>query len=342
MKDPFLEHCGGWTPAPDILTRNYGFETAYTWGRIRRLCQLGGGTFTASHEAIGDRIGMSRRALIEILKRLISDGYVEDLTPGVRNRAHTYSVKKGEAKILSGMQISHTESDIPLKDNEGIEPEGIDVGMRNLHSEDAEIAHLAPSGMQDLPNGYAKNAHPGMQNLHLNRDSLETPKETTTKESLTPVQIVPTPKESRPPKALKTKEYSPQQKQLFLALAGMCHIDLSVATPKQRGQLDHASKALSKAITDLDQFKARFPVYWLAMDWRGQKGQSPDPPQIQEAYGDYCHWLKNGALASGQTLQQPKNGAIRASPALSAERQEIARQLQAEDAKEIYNPLDRS
>lgn len=176
MTDSFLEDCGGWTPAPDVLTRNsnYGFEGAYLWGRIRRLCQIGKGSYTISHEELGKRIGMSRRTVIKYLDRLIEDGYIEDLTPGVRNKAHTYSVQRGEAKILSGMQISHTESDMSLEDTEGVEPEGIDVGMRNLHSEGAKIAHLDDGAVQFLHTDYAKIAQQGMQNLHLKRDSLET------------------------------------------------------------------------------------------------------------------------------------------------------------------------
>jgi len=89
------------------------------------------------------------------------------------------------------MQISHTESDMTSEDKEVSEPEGIDVGMRNLHSEDAEIAHRDGTGMQDLHTEYAEIAQPGMQNLHLKRDSLETIKETTTKE------IAPPPKSQR-------------------------------------------------------------------------------------------------------------------------------------------------
>lgn len=158
MTDPFLDNAGGWTPVPDTLTRNkrYGFEGAYLWGRLRRLCQLGGGKYTISHEALGDRIGMSRRTVIKYLDRLIEDGYVEDLDSGVKNRAHAYSTKIGEDKILSGVQISHTEI-ITEPDECANSAQDNDVGMRKLHTTYAEIAH------------------PGMQNLHLNRDSLETP-----------------------------------------------------------------------------------------------------------------------------------------------------------------------
>jgi hypothetical protein len=136
---------------------------------------------------------MSRRTVIKYLDRLIEDGYVEDLTPGVKNKPHTYSVKCGEDKILAevqcGMQISHTESDII--------PQGVmqdkDVGMRNLHSESAEIAQPNGATMQELPTGrqnlhsdYAENAQDGMQNLHLNRESLDIDSRDNKKSAATP------------------------------------------------------------------------------------------------------------------------------------------------------------
>lgn len=174
MTDSFLDDCGGWTPAPDVLAQKYGFESAYLWGKLRRLCQLGNGQYTISPEALGKRFGMSRRTVIDRLKLMIQDGYVEDLTPGVRNKAHTYSVKKGEAKIVSGVQISHTDIETTPQD----EKLDTDMSMRIPHSDNAKFAHQNDTGMQKLPNRYAENAHPGMQNLHLNRESLETDKDT--------------------------------------------------------------------------------------------------------------------------------------------------------------------
>lgn len=109
--------------------------------------------------------------------------------------------------------------------------------------------------------------------------------------------------ESNPDK--ESKELSPKQK-LFLVLADLCHIELRAASEKQKGQLGNVSRTLVNLVMDIDQFKVKFPAYWAAMDWRGKKGQSPEPPQIQEAYGDYCHWLKNGEKV---TTELPKNGA---------------------------------
>lgn len=278
MTDPFLEQCGGWTPAPDVLTQKYGFESAYLWGRLRRLCQLGNGTYTISPEALGKRFGMSRRTVIDRLKAMIKDGYIEDLTPGVRNKAHTYSVKKGEDKILSGMQISHTEDDYPTETGKDLDLDS-DVGMRNLHSESAEIAYQNGEGMQKLPNRYAKNAHPGMQNLHLNRESLETHKEISDKS---------------PPNGLSPGKIDGKLKQeMVYKLSQICKINLGRASGKQKGQLGTSAEALIKTGVSPPQLDG-FIKRWYIKDWRGVKGQAPEPHQVCEEWDRLEEPLQDG------------------------------------------------
>lgn len=179
MADSFLDSAGGFTPVPDKLVREYGFEVAYVWGKVWRYCQMANGACTASHETIAKRAGMSRRTLIEKLNVLIRDGYIEDLTPDLKNKPHTYCTTKGEGKITSTMQISHTDITTPASDT--------DVDMRILHSDDANNAHPNPSTMQNLHTQDAEIAQPTMQNLHLKKDSLETIKET---KELTPKGVV--------------------------------------------------------------------------------------------------------------------------------------------------------
>ena len=186
MGDSFLDKAGGYTPVPDKLVRDYGFEVAYVWGKVWRYCQMANGSCTASHETIANRAGMSRRTLIEKLNVLIRDGYIEDLTPGLKNKPHTYCTRIGEDKITSTMQISHT-----------------DIDMRILHSEDVEFAQPEPSTMQNLHSQDAEFAQPTMQNLHLKKDSLDTLKDTktTSKEvgaSPPPAEKVSIPRRSRP------------------------------------------------------------------------------------------------------------------------------------------------
>lgn len=177
MTDSFLDNAGGYTPVPDKLVREYDFTTAYAWGKVWRYCRMANGTCTASHETIAKRAGMSRRSLIEKLNVLIEAGYIEDLTPNLKNKPHTYCTKKGEEKILSAMQISHTESDNPTEDNEDSTLD-TEMGMRIPHSDSAENAQPDTPTMQNLHGTYAEFAQPTMQNLHLKKDSLETLQET--------------------------------------------------------------------------------------------------------------------------------------------------------------------
>jgi hypothetical protein len=166
--NPFLDNAGGFTPVPDELLKRYApaFEPAYVWGVVWRYCQMENGSCTASHDTIAARAKMSRRTIIKYLDKLIEDGYVEDLTPGLRNKPHTYCTKKGEA-LITTMQISHTEQATIQQDN--------DVGMRNLHSDSANNAQQQVSTMQDLHTDNAEFAQPTMQDLHLKKDSQETP-----------------------------------------------------------------------------------------------------------------------------------------------------------------------
>lgn len=165
--------------------------------------------------------------------------------------------------------------------------------------------------------------------------------------TLPSVQNVLTPKDSLSktplPKEFAPKKIaSPEQNKLFLILAGLCRIELKVATDKQIGQLDQAAKALVKTVKDSDQFKEKFGIYWLTVDWRGKQDQPPTPAQVREVYGDYCHWLEhgqqNGAKQNGhqRTYKTRQDGhAIKPRPMdettireVESEIAELERQLQ--------------
>lgn len=299
MTDPFLKNCGGFTPVPDELANNYGFESAYLWGKLRRFCQLDGGTYTASHEAIGNRIGMSRRNLIDRLNILIKDGYVEDLTPGVRNRAHTYSVKKGEAKILAGMQISHTESDMQTQ-AELSPAEDTNVGMRNLHTSTVECAENAQqngTGMQNLPSQSAEFAHPelvGMQNLHLKRD----------KDSLK--------QESNPSKESKRGVAPPENSNMLAphtqALMTICKLDWEFVKGDKPalGAFNRIRDFLiKKGATTADI--AEFDVWRRTHHWTGNS--PPTLKQVGEYWPQYQEWVTQGRPESVAVQTNKQNGA---------------------------------
>lgn len=81
----------GFTPAPDVLIRDYGYITALVWGKVWRYCQMADGVCRASIDRIANELGMSDNTIMRHLKPLCDDGYLYDSTPERRNKPHIYS-----------------------------------------------------------------------------------------------------------------------------------------------------------------------------------------------------------------------------------------------------------
>jgi DNA-binding Lrp family transcriptional regulator len=143
-------------PVSRPLVEELGFQVAYLFGIVWNYCQMENGICNASHDTIAKRAGMSRRSVITHLDELIKAGYIEDLTPDVRNTPHHLSTKIGVQKLHTKERVIEEEK--PIEEPEGCE----------------NPAHQNEEGVQNLHTRYAKNAHRGMQNLHKNRQSQET------------------------------------------------------------------------------------------------------------------------------------------------------------------------
>lgn len=79
------------TPLIDSLVARYGsLTTAAVFGSIWRHAQMQKGKCEASHETIADQVGVSTKTVERHVKKLVADGYVEDLTPDRRNAPHEY------------------------------------------------------------------------------------------------------------------------------------------------------------------------------------------------------------------------------------------------------------
>jgi hypothetical protein len=151
-------------PVSQILVQEFDYQTAYVFGVVWRYCQMEEGVCNASHESIAGTAGMARRTVIPYIEKLIKAGYIEDLTPDIRNRPHDLCTKKGVQKLHTKEQEYRKEQEKRCAENAHQEQEKY-----------AKSAQQTPSGMQELPTSSAKSAHQnagGMQNLHLNRESL--------------------------------------------------------------------------------------------------------------------------------------------------------------------------
>jgi len=117
----FVSVMSGFTPAPDVLCKEYGYITALVWGRVWRYCQMADGVCRAAIGKIGAGLGMSDRTIIRHMEELCQGGYLFDTTPELRNRPHIYadtfkirirvSVEAGVTQSHSAMTESHTRYD---------------------------------------------------------------------------------------------------------------------------------------------------------------------------------------------------------------------------------------
>jgi len=135
----FLKQCDDFIPSPGALIRKYNPTMAYIWGVVWKFCQEDAGLCTVSSEIIANRAGVSRRSTCNYLKRLIADGFIEDLDRGVRNRPHRLCTVKGEDKII-GMRNLHTVNIITKTQDKAPELSYlIKDGVQTLHTKQSAM-----------------------------------------------------------------------------------------------------------------------------------------------------------------------------------------------------------
>lgn len=103
------------TPVIDSMVEQYGLVTAAVYGRIWRYSKMKKGCCTASLTKIGKDIGLDRKTVERHTKKLCKDGYLIDLTPGVKNKPHEYkATKKAGFKLtITAYDNGKTESPTP-------------------------------------------------------------------------------------------------------------------------------------------------------------------------------------------------------------------------------------
>lgn len=89
----------------------------------------------------------------------------------------------------------------------------------------------------------------------------------------------------------KSKKPLTESQQMFTALAEICAIDLRTLTEGQRGQLNQSEKILRDAGATPEQMPG-FRAWWDRDDWRGKKGEPPEPYQVRAEWGRYLESLK--------------------------------------------------
>lgn len=119
MSKTILADVEGFTPCIDVLTRQYGVMVSAVFGRVWRYCQGSRNVCDASLETIADDLNMGYMTVLRHIKKLVEDGYLEDLTPTARNRPHTYR-DTGKVhvtlSIAAGLPKSETDGSTKMVD----------------------------------------------------------------------------------------------------------------------------------------------------------------------------------------------------------------------------------
>jgi hypothetical protein len=139
MSRTVLAEVKGFTPIMDNVLKDTDLLSAAVFGRMWRFCQMENGVCQASLDTIADGIGLSRRSVFDHVHLLIEKGYIQDMTPDLRNHPHTYK----------------------------------DTGKASLHMAVSALQDVQ-GAMQDVQAGYAPRADE--DSLKKEVKTLETPK----------------------------------------------------------------------------------------------------------------------------------------------------------------------
>ena len=154
MSKTILAHVDGWTPLIDSVTLELGVVCSAVFGRVWRYCQAKDGVCYASINTIADELKLGYNTVLAHLQELVNSGYLEDTTPEIRNRPHTYR-DTGKA----AMEITITAG-APKRDDTG--------GLQNLDTSSnrsPKIGEHSPEFGDRSP----KIGDPGIQNLEMKR-----------------------------------------------------------------------------------------------------------------------------------------------------------------------------
>lgn len=279
MAGSFLTEVDGWTPIIDVVAAKVGLIPAAVYGLVWRYCQMGSGTCYASQSTLAEKLGIGQATVQRHLRTLCDAGFLEDTTPGLRNKPHTYR-DTGRVQIVGMVEARYSERIVES------EPEP--AAQSKLDCHDPERIVTIQSELSQSRKSY----------------------EDTTK------RLVGDNEETLPDAGASgtraaEEDLSPSRA-MFTALAGVCQIDTRIATDGQRGELNQTERMLRKVGVTPGQL-VEFPDWWSAHDWRGQKGQPPRPSQVRETWAQYRAFVterERRRLPGGAVIMPSSRGQV--------------------------------
>jgi hypothetical protein len=76
---------------------------------------------------------------------------------------------------------------------------------------------------------------------------------------------------------------------MFSTLAQVCQYELNLLSKKRRGELNKVGKTLRDQNISPAEVAA-FGRWWYANDWRGKRGDPPNPAQILDTWGRFKNY----------------------------------------------------
>jgi len=101
MNKTVLAEVEGFTPVIDRLAKEYGLLHAAVFGVMWRYCQMKDGVCKASLSHLAEHLGTDRATILRHAQALCEEGYLQDLTPLLKNKPHVY-----KDTGLAGLNIS--------------------------------------------------------------------------------------------------------------------------------------------------------------------------------------------------------------------------------------------
>lgn len=153
MKKTVLSEIDGFTVVPDLLVNRYSLITAAVWGVMWRFCQMENHVCQAALETIGERLGIDRSTVMRHIENLVADGWMEDKTPGLRNRPHTYA-DTGKLTMYNrwGMSVAQNNTDLPTvaQNNKSVAQNNTGVAENLLKKDSKRVSKKKVLGSEEV------------------------------------------------------------------------------------------------------------------------------------------------------------------------------------------------
>jgi len=109
-----LGTCDGFTPIIDVVADKMGLIPAAVYGVVWRYCQMRDGVCYATLETLAGHLGCNPATVLRHIKSLCSEGFLEDTTPNLKNKPHTYR-DTGRVVITTMVQAHIAERNVTLQ-----------------------------------------------------------------------------------------------------------------------------------------------------------------------------------------------------------------------------------